>query len=166
METQEAVKTAVNNGASEKTYVTISIGGELYGIDVMRVETVTGMIDMRPVPNALPYMKGVITLRDLIIPVVDMRIKLKLAETSYSKNTVIVIVPVRGKTIGFLVDAVLDVTMLGITEIQDPPHFASDLRSDCIDGIAKLGEKTVIIMNVDKIIPEDELESFDVREIQ
>ncbi|MBN1533617.1 MAG: purine-binding chemotaxis protein CheW [Spirochaetes bacterium] len=166
MEMQDTVNTAVRNGASEKTYVTISIGGELYGIDVMRVETVSGMVEMRPVPNALPYMKGVITLRDLIIPVVDMRIKLKLDEASYSKNTVIVIVPVRGKTIGFLVDAVLDVTTLNREEIQDPPHFAADISSDCIDGIAKLGEKTVIIMNVDRIIPEDELESFDIQEIQ
>ena len=53
METQEAVKTAVKQGASEKTYVTISIGGELYGIDVMRVETVSGMLEMRPVPNSV-----------------------------------------------------------------------------------------------------------------
>jgi len=148
------------------TYVTIMIGGELYGIDVMRVETVSGLVDIRPVPNSLAYMKGVMTLRDLIIPVVDMRTKFGLPAAEFTKNTVIVIIPIKGKTIGFLVDAVLDVAILSFSDIQDPPHFAADIRIDCIEGIAKMGERTVVIMNVDRIIPEDEMESFDIREIQ
>lgn len=146
----------------EHTYVTMAIGGDMYGIDVMRVETVSGVNLIRTVPNSLPYMKGMMNLRSHIIPVVDMRIKFNLPSHEYSKNSVVVVIPVRDKRIGFLVDEVLDVTTLPKAEIQDPPHFAAADKTDFIEGIAKLGDSTVVIMNVDKIIADDELESISV----
>ncbi len=152
--------TAATRSGAEKTYVTLDIGGELYGIDVMKVSTISGLIDIRPVPNAKPYMKGVITIRNTIVPVIDMRIKFNLNETDYTKTTVIAIVTVRDRLIGLLVDAVSDVTSLSISDVQDTPHFSADIDTDCISGISKIGERLVVIMNTDKIVTLEELESM------
>ncbi len=145
---------------SEKTYVTLNIGGELYGIDVMKVNTISGMTDIRPVPNAKPYMKGVITIRNTIVPVIDMRTKFNLPESAYTKTTVIAIVTVRDRLIGLLVDAVSDVTTLSISEVQDTPHFSADIDADCINGISKIDDRLVVIMNTDRIVTLEELESM------
>jgi purine-binding chemotaxis protein CheW len=143
----------------EQTYVIISIGSENYGIDVMEVNIINGLTDIRPIPNALPYMKGVITLRDTIIPVIDMRAKFNLESIGYTKTTVIVIVSIFDRMIGLLVDSVLDVVNLPKSKIQDTPHFSSNIDADCISGISEIHGKLVVILNIKKVISKEDLEN-------
>lgn len=143
----------------QHTYVIISIGGESYAIDVMHVNIIYGLTEIRQVPNTMPFMKGVITLRGTIVPVIDMRIRFDLEATEYTKTTVIVIVNVYDRLIGLLVDSVLDVTNLQKSDIQDTPHFSANIDEDCISGISEIGEDLVVILNVEKIISKKDLEN-------
>lgn len=142
---------------SEQTYVTIKIAGELFGLNVNKVKEVIGLSGMTRIPNVLPYMKGIINLRGKAIPLVDMRLKFGLEDKEYDKHTVIVIVKIKKRLIGLIVDSVLDVLNIESDEIQDTPHFASEASSDCIKGVVHAEDRTVVIMDVDRIFTEKEL---------
>jgi len=150
----QTVKTA------ELTLVTIKIGDELYGLNVGKVKEVIGLADFVKIPNAHEFMKGVINLRGRVIPLVDMRLKFKIESKEYDKHTVIVIVKIRKRLIGLIVDMVLDVVDIDRSLIQNTPHFSAGISSDCIRGIAQVDEKTLIIMDVDNIFSENELNSI------
>jgi purine-binding chemotaxis protein CheW len=153
------MENTIDKMGKEKTYVIVSLGGENYGIDVMQVNIINGLTNIRPVPNAMPYMKGVITLRETIVPVIDLRVRFNLESTGYTKTTVIVIVNIYDRLIGLIVDSVLDVTNLPKSEIQDTPHFSSNIDTDFITGISEIRDKLVIILNVNKIITKKDLEN-------
>lgn len=152
--------TAKEKTEKEQTYVIVSIGGENYAINVMQVNIINGMTGIRPVPNAMPYMKGVITLRETIVPVIDMKVRFKLEATEYTKTTVIVIANIHDTLIGLLVESVLDVTNLTESKVQDTPHFSADISADCISGISEIDGKLVVLLDVDKIITRKELENI------
>lgn len=143
----------------EHTYVIVSIGGENYGIDVMQVNIINDLTTIRPVPNSMPFMKGVITLRETIVPVIDMRVRFSLEPAEYTSSTVIVIVSIFERLIGLLVDSVLDVTELPESKVQDTPHFSSNIDADCISGISEIRDKLVVILNVNKIISKKDIDT-------
>jgi purine-binding chemotaxis protein CheW len=145
----------------ENMYVTIYIDDEIYGIDVTKVNEVIGMTDVSFVPNALSYMKGMVNIRGIVIPLIDMRLRFNLAEKEYDKLTVIVIAKIKGKTLGLIVDSVADVVSFATSSIQQTPHFSASVETDFIDGVGQDEDKIVIILNVDKIFSENELESME-----
>jgi len=128
---------------------------------VLKVQEIIGMTQITHVPNSLPYMKGVINLRGTVVPVVDMRIKFRMEERAYEVNTVILIVEVRGINIGMIVDAVSDVVEIPIKGIQDTPHFSAKIETDFISGIGNRDDQLVIILDVDRILSQDEVESIE-----
>lgn len=144
----------------ERTLVTVCIGGEMYGIDVGRVIEVMGVSEGVKVPNAMPFMKGLINLRGIMIPQIDMRSKFGIEEKPNDKNTVVVILEIKNKMIGIIVDSVSDVVSVPVEKIQNTPHFSSNVHVDCIDGVSEIGDKITIIMNVDRIFREEELENL------
>lgn len=160
LERTQNKKDTVESTGTEEMYVTIRIGEELFGLDVSRVKEVMGMTQISHVPNSMEYMKGVINLRDVIIPLIDMRVRFKLESKEYDKLTVIVITEINEKTIGLIVDSVSDVVNLPIANVQDTPHFSTSIDADCIKGIGKIGEEIVIILDVDRLFTLDELENI------
>ena len=151
---------AVEEVTEEKMFVTISIGEDKFGIDVTKIQEIIGMPEMANVPNAQKYMKGVANLRGRVIPLIDLRVKFKMPEKEYDKLTVVMIAEIKGVLIGLIVDSVSDVMNIPISEIQDTPHFASDIETDCISGMGKVGEEIVIIIDVNKIFTDDEIEAI------
>lgn len=145
----------------ESQYVTFEISSETYGVEVLRVKEIVGMTEITSVPNTLSFMKGVINLRGIVVPVVDMRVKFSMEEKDYDSFTVIIIVEVRNKMIGMIVDTVSDVADIPIGTIQDTPHFTSKIETDFIKGIGQLKEKLVIILDVDKILTTDEFNKLE-----
>ncbi|HNV48843.1 MAG TPA: chemotaxis protein CheW [Spirochaetota bacterium] len=157
-----AKSTVLENETLESAqYVTFVIGAEVYGVPVLKVQEIIGMTQITHVPNSLPYMKGVINLRGTVVPVVDMRIKFRMEERAYEVNTVILIVEVRGINIGMIVDAVSDVVEIPIKGIQDTPHFSAKIETDFISGIGNRDDQLVIILDVDRILSQDEVESIE-----
>jgi purine-binding chemotaxis protein CheW len=118
-------KTGTEELNRERTLVTITMDKEIFGVDVSKVQEITGLADVSTVPNAMPYMKGVMNLRGKVISLVDMRLKFNFPERPYDKLTVVMICEIKGVLIGIIVDSVSDVINITSRDIQDTPHFSS-----------------------------------------
>lgn len=154
-------KRAAENPDEVKQHVTFVIGEETYGVEVLRVQEIIGMTQITHVPNSMAFMKGVINLRGSVVPVVDMRLKFGMEERPYDVFTVIIIVEVRERMIGMIVDSVSDVVSIPIKSIQDTPHFSARIETDFISGIGQVDDKLVIILDVDRILSADEMKEID-----
>lgn len=154
---QQNKQTTKKEDNSSRQYVTFSIKDELYGIDVRRAQEVMNLPQITKVPNTMPFMKGVIDLRGKIIPLIDMRIKFKIEEKDYDQKTVIIIIDVKKVICGIIVDSVSDVADMSLNDVQHTPHFASEIDKDSVFGIGKIGEKLVIVLDVDKLLTDEEL---------
>jgi len=145
----------------ENQFVTFMIGSETYGVEVLKVKEILGMTDITHVPNSLSFMRGVINLRGAVVPVVDMRLKFQLQEKEYDTFTVIIIVEVRERLIGMIVDTVSDVASIPVSTIQNTPHFTSKIETDFIKGIGQIESLLVIILDVDKILNHEEFKKIE-----
>jgi purine-binding chemotaxis protein CheW len=143
--------------ALERQFVTFTIGEELYGVDVTKVQEIIGMTQITHVPNTVIFMKGVINLRGAVVPVIDMRLKFRMSEKEYDSFTVIIIVEVKERLIGMIVDAVSDVANVPVGSIQDTPHFTSKIETDFIQGIGQIEQNLVIILDVDTILSSEDI---------
>jgi purine-binding chemotaxis protein CheW len=137
------------------------LGHEQYGIEILKVQEIKGYTPPTAVPNTPGHIKGVMNLRGTIIPIVDLRTKLGLAETEYNQFTVIIVTTIGTKVVGLIVDSVSDVLNIPQSDIQEAPEFGAAVDVRFIDGMAKAGERIVILLNMSKIIADDELESIE-----
>ena len=145
-------------------FVTFCIGDEIYGVEVLRVQEIIGMTTITHVPDTVTFMKGVINLRGAVVPVVDMRLKFKMEDRAYDSFTVIIIVEIKGRLVGMIVDTVSDVANIPLDSIQDTPHFTTRIETDFIKGIGQLEARLVIILDVERIMTTEEIRSIDVKE--
>lgn len=144
----------------EKMFVTFSLAGDKFGVDVSKIQEIIGVPETAHVPNTMAYMKGVTNLRGRVIPLIDLRIKFSLPEKEYDKMTVVLIAEVSDICVGLIVDSVSDVVSLPVTDIQDTPHFSDSINADCIEGTCKMEKEILIIIDVDQIFDEEELSSI------
>jgi purine-binding chemotaxis protein CheW len=145
----------------ENKLVTFLIQGEIYAIDVLRVHEIISMPKIVHVPNSMYFMKGVINLRGKVIPVIDLRLKFNMEAKEYDEITVILIVELKDKFIGIIVDTISDVLDLPEQSIQDTPNFSAKIETDFIRGIGNKDDKLIIVLNIDKILTTDELSILD-----
>lgn len=144
----------------EGKYLTFGISTERYGISILDVREIIGMIGIRPVPNLPDFMKGVINLRGKVIPVLDMRLKFAMEPMEYTDRTCIIVVEIsglRGSTfMGIVVDRVLEVADIKTTEIEECPDFGTDVNTEFVLGIAKKGDEVTILVDIDRILQTEE----------
>jgi purine-binding chemotaxis protein CheW len=149
----QAVKTKASR---EGKYLTFSLAGEEYGISIQKVKEIIGMITVTPVPKTSDYIKGVINLRGKIITVVDLRLKFDIESIAYTERTCIVVVEINtGQKIismGIIVDSVSEVLNIRDGEIEDAPLFGANLDTDFMLGMAKIGNRVKILLDIDKIM--------------
>ena len=138
-------------------YLTFQLGEELYGVDILRVQEIKGYTAVTRIPNTPGYIKGVLNLRGTIVPIVDLRSKFNMEETKYTMFTVIVVVVVREKVVGLIVDAVSDVLNIGAQDIQEPPAFGQKIDIGFLSWIGKAGDKLVAILDIDRLLADTEL---------
>lgn len=150
-----------NQEVETSQFVTFLIAGEVYGVEVLRVQEIIGMTNVTHVPNSMHFMKGVINLRGTVVPVVDMRLRFNMDEKDYDNFTVILIVEVKGHMVGMIVDSVADVVDIPVKNIQDTPHFSASIQTDYIKGIGRIEEDLVIVLDVDRILSTEELEKME-----
>jgi purine-binding chemotaxis protein CheW len=149
----------------EKMFVSFFADNEIYGIEVNKVHEIMGLTRIIHIPDTFPFMKGVINLRGIVVPLIDLRIKFNLAEKQYTKHTVIIIVETEGKLFGIIVDSVSDVISIQEKDIQHTPHFSTKINNDYIIGICQFKDKLIIIINVDKILTSNELEDINSKTV-
>ncbi len=133
-------------------YLTFSIGEEEYALSILKVKEIIGMKKITQIPNLPSYVKGVINLRGNIIHIIDIRERFKMEVKTYDKFTVIIIIETHEKTMGIIVDQVQDVVNIEKNNIQNIIDFEGNIDSEYIDGMAKVGEKLVVVLDVEKLI--------------
>lgn len=157
MEQLDALSSQISFATDGSQYLTFVLGQEEYGVEILKVQEIKGYSAITPIPNTPSYIKGVMNLRGTIIPVVDLRSKLAMAEAEYNQFTVIIVVTVGTKVMGVIVDAVSDVLNIPKADIQATPDFGAQVDVKFINGMAKAGEKLVVLLDIDKVLGGDEL---------
>jgi purine-binding chemotaxis protein CheW len=159
--TEQGSKSAPNRDGK---YLTFTLAGEEYGISILKVKEIIGLMAITMVPQTPGYVKGVINLRGKVIPVMDLRLKFGMPAMAYTERTCIIVVEIRGDAssilIGIVVDAVSEVLNIKAGDIEETPNFGSRLQTDYILGLAKAGEGIKILLDIDRVLRAEELESM------
>ena len=132
--------------------VTFSLGGEEYAVDILKVQEINRMKEITRVPNAASYVEGVINLRGKVMPVIDLRKKFGLDSKENDAQSRIMIIDVQGMTIGLVVDAVSEVLRIPSDIVDPTPPVASEAGTEFITGIAKLEDRLIILLDMDRLI--------------
>lgn len=140
----------------ESKYLTFKLAGEEYGVEILKVREINGVMDITAVPRMPTYMKGVINLRGKVIPVVDLRLKFGLEEIEYTEQTCIIVVDV-GKEIGIIVDTVSEVLDIEGKNVEPPPSLGGSVDTSFILGMGKVGSAVKILLDIGKVLTTDEL---------
>lgn len=138
-------------------FLTLRLGEEEYAMDILRVQEIRSYEEPTRMVNAPLFIKGVINLRGVIVPIVDLRLKLNIAKADYTEFTVVIILNVRGTVIGAVVDAVSDVVTLASQSIKPAPQFDTAIDSRFITGLADVGERMLIVMNIETLMSQNEI---------
>lgn len=142
---------------SSEQYVTFLINNETYGIEVLKVKEIVGMTTITTVPNSEKYLKGVINLRGIVVPVIDLRLKFNIPEKEYDAFTVILILEHKDSLVGVIVDSVSDViTAPGM--LQEVPNFHVSIQRDVLKGVLNKDDMLIIILNSDIMLTARDLE--------
>jgi len=146
---------------NEGKYLTFQLAEEGYGIGILKVREIIGMLPVTPVPQTPHFLKGVINLRGQVIPVVDLRLKFGLLEEEYTERTSIIVVEVKGVSnsipIGIVVDTVSEVINISAASIEPTPTFGASIKTSYILGMAKTDSGVKILLNIDQVLSTEEL---------
>lgn len=154
----DSMASAADNGQ----FLTFTLQNEEYGIEILKVQEIKGFSKITPIPNAPPFVRGVMNLRGTVVPIIDLRARFSMTEKDYDQFTCIIVVNVGTRVVGLVVDTVSDVLNIPNDAIADPPELASVGDSSCITGMGKLGERIVMLLDTGRLvgvegIPADEM---------
>ncbi|MEO7497786.1 MAG: chemotaxis protein CheW [Massilia sp.] len=138
-------------------FLAFTLGSEEYGIDILKVQEIRGYEAVTRIANAPEFIKGVINLRGIIIPVVDMRIKFNLGTPVYDQFTVVIILNIGGRIMGMVVDSVSDVTTLMPDQVKPAPEMGAVFNSDYMIGLGTVDERMLILVDIDKLMSSGEM---------
>ena len=140
-------------------YLTFIMNGEEYGVDILSVQEIRGWEPVTPVPNSPAHVKGVVNLRGIIVPIVDLRAKFNLDNVEYGPLTVVIVLRVAfedgERIMGVVVDAVSDVYGLSLEDMQTAPDLGDHVNTNYIRGLAAVDEKMVIVLDIDALLEGD-----------
>ncbi|XLZ70779.1 chemotaxis protein CheW [Massilia sp. SR12] len=148
---------AENAGAASQEYLAFKLGAEEYGIDILKVQEIRGYEAVTRIANAPEFIKGVINLRGIIIPVVDMRIKFNLGEPVYDQFTVVIILNISGRVVGMVVDSVSDVTTLTPDQIKATPDMGTAFSAEYMIGLGTIDERMLILVDIQRLMSSPEM---------
>ena len=140
-----------------REFLAFTLGSEEYGIDILKVQEIRGYEAVTRIANAPEFIKGVINLRGIIIPVVDMRIKFNLGEPVYDQFTVVIILNINGRVVGMVGDSVSDGTTLMPEQVKPAPEMGTAFSSDYLIGLGTIDERMLILVNIDKLMSSEEM---------
>lgn len=165
--TTEVANTQIKD-AGVNQYLTFLLGGEEYGVNILKVKEIRGWEEPTMLPNTADYILGVINLRGMVVPVVDLRRRFNMPKTEFDKTTVVVVVKVsfsgRDRTIGMVVDAVSEVYNLSDEMIMPSPDLGGTINDEYVKGLATFEEKMIILLDIDYLVNEGMLK--DVENVQ
>jgi purine-binding chemotaxis protein CheW len=158
----DALSTITNR---EGKYLTFTLANEDYGIGILKIKEIIGMIPITSVPQTPTFVKGVVNLRGKVIPVVDLRLKFGIPAIDYTERTCIIVVEISGQSgaikIGIVVDAVSEVLSIKGEDIENTPAFGTRVNIDYILGMAKMGSSVKILLDIDKVLSTQDIASLE-----
>ncbi len=158
----EQVNKAVQD--REGKYLTFALGAEEYGLEILKVREIMGIMEITAVPQTPAHVRGVINLRGKVIPVIDLRAKFGMETTETTDQTCIIVVEItrqgQGFDTGIVVDRVQEVLDIAGENIEDTPQFGSNVETDFILGMGKIGDAVKILLDIDKVLAGDDMEVF------
>lgn len=159
MTEQREVRTTYSD--EDRQYLTFNLADEYYGVDILKVQEIKGYTSVTRIPNTPAYLKGVLNLRGTIVPIVDLRMKFGMGTTEPTAFTVMVVVNVRNRIMGFMVDAVSDVLDLATKDIQPPPELGSAVDITFVAGIGNSNDRLVTLLDIDRVLTEEEVKTVE-----
>ncbi len=138
-------------------YLSFTLGNEHYGVDILKVQEIRGYDAVTRVPDAPDYIKGVINLRGTIVPVIDLRLKLRLDEARYDAFTVMIVLNVEDRVVGIVVDSVSDVIPLTGEQIRPTPEFGAAVDTRFISGIGTQDDRMLILLDIETLLDSADL---------
>ena len=153
----EASTAQQHNSHVDGKFLTFFLENEEYGLEILKVVEINGMMDITPIPGTPQYIRGVINLRGKIIPVIDLRLKFNMKAAEQTEETVIIVVQAQGIEIGAVVDKVSEVIDIAANDIEDAPSFGTEVNTDYIIGIGKSEGRVKLLLDIDKVITTQDL---------
>jgi len=141
-------------------YLTFHLAGEDYGIEIAFVTEIIGIQKITEVPDMPKYIKGVINLRGKVIPVMDVRLRFQMEKREYDERTCIVVVDINNNAVGLVVDQVSEVADIPESQVEPPPSTGKGKTSRYLKGMGKMDDEVKILLNVEKLLYEEELEKL------
>jgi purine-binding chemotaxis protein CheW len=146
-------------------YLTFSMADEEYGIGILKIREIIGMMPITTVPCTPEFVKGVINLRGKVIPIMDLRLRFKMAAMDYTDKTCIIVVEIEGQAktiqIGAVVDSVSEVLSVGGNDIEETPSFGTKLDTEYILGMATMEGGVKILLDIDKVLNDEEIAALE-----
>jgi purine-binding chemotaxis protein CheW len=143
-------------------FLTFTLGHEEYGIDILKVQEIRGYDAVTAIANTPEFIKGVINLRGIIVPIVDMRIKFNLGNVEYNQFTVVIILNIAKRVVGMVVDGVSDVITLSPDQVKAAPEFGSAIDTRYVMGLGTVDERMLILVDIEKLMTSSDMELVDV----
>ena len=143
--------------ATSGEYLTFTLGAEEYGIDILKVQEIRGYDAVTKIANAPAFIKGVINLRGVIVPIVDLRIKFNLGNPTYDQFTVVIILNIGKRVMGVVVDGVSDVIQLSSDNLHPSPEFGSVLDTRYILGLGTVENRMIIVVDIERLMTSQEM---------
>lgn len=140
-----------------REYLTFKLEQEEYGIDILKVQEIRGYESPTRIAHAPQFIKGVINLRGTIVPIVDLRIRFNCSKVDYNEFTVVVILNLKARIVGAVVDSVSDVIELSEEKIQDAPDIESAIGVDCITGLGSVDARMLILLDIEKMMSDNQM---------
>ena len=145
----------------KEQYVIFSLDEEMYGIEILKIKEVVSYRKITPIPNTKGFVKGIINLRGVIVPVFDLREKFNLPKTTYSRFHIIIVMEISGRVMGVIVDDISDVVELFAEEVQATSNLPPGIKAEYIKAIGKKDHDLSILLDVDRLMNPEELEILD-----
>jgi purine-binding chemotaxis protein CheW len=140
------------SAARPREYLTFRLGEEEYGIDILKVQEIRGYEQPTRIANAPSFIKGVVNLRGVIVPIVDMRLKFNLGSAEYNDFTVVIILNLGARVVGIVVDSVSDVMELSPEQIRPAPEVGAVVDADFITGLGTLNDRMLILIEIERLM--------------
>jgi purine-binding chemotaxis protein CheW len=152
---QDSEQKATSDG---RELLTFTLGREEYGIDILKVQEIRGYDAVTTIANTPEFIKGVINLRGIIVPIVDMRIKFNLGNVEYNQFTVVIILNLKGRVVGIVVDGVSDVITLTPEQMKAAPQFSTALDTRYITGLGTVDDRMIIMVDIERLMSSQDME--------
>lgn len=144
--------------SGEEQFLTFRLNGQDYGMPILKVQEIKGWDKITPIPNSPAYIKGVLNLRGVIVPVIDLRLRFGLPEAERDAFTVVIVANVKGRLAGIVVDAVSDVINFSSEQLCDAPEYEGQQNREFIKGLAQVDGKLLVLLDIDRLASPDSLD--------